>query len=144
MNPNYIEDFNGSDYVCMTRAVPQSASKFAPMTTTSTLSAIAPPPPKKNLATSSPTSNNSPKHQSTGSLPNDTTSMIKIVHPPPPLPQSLATSNENIPSSNDLGAPRYYMGDTFNQHAPPSVSPTPSQLSTGSNKRKRIFTSNFC
>lgn len=94
----------------MTRAVPQSASKFAPMTTTSTLSAIAPPPPKKNLATSSPTANNGPKHQSTGSLPNET----------PPLQQSLpsnlapATSNENLTS----------------------VSPTPSQLSTGSNKRK--------
>lgn len=29
MNPNYIEDLNGSDYVCMTRSTPQSVSKLA-------------------------------------------------------------------------------------------------------------------
>lgn len=29
MNPSYIEDLNGSDYVCMTRSTPQAVSKLA-------------------------------------------------------------------------------------------------------------------
>lgn len=29
MNPNYMDDLNGSDYVCMTRSAPQAVSKLA-------------------------------------------------------------------------------------------------------------------
>lgn len=29
MNPNYMDDLNGSDYVCMTRSTPQAVSKLA-------------------------------------------------------------------------------------------------------------------
>lgn len=29
MNPNYMDDMNGSDYVCMTRVAPQAVSKLA-------------------------------------------------------------------------------------------------------------------
>lgn len=34
MNPNYIEDLNGSDYVCMTRTTPQTTPKLAALNTT--------------------------------------------------------------------------------------------------------------
>lgn len=50
LNPNYIEDVNGSDYVCMTRATPQSASKMASLNPVSTLSANSQPTTSNSTA----------------------------------------------------------------------------------------------
>lgn len=120
MNPNYIEDFNGSDYVCMTRAMPQSATKFAPMLTTQ-----VPQPPKKNLATSSPTSVANAKHAGV-------TSSATI--------EPATASTAKLPSYTSLPAPQSFASNTSPENVT-SVSPTPSQLSTGSNKRKSIHES---
>lgn len=117
MNPNYIEDFNGSDYVCMTRAAPQSATKFAPM-----LHTLAPPPPKKNLATSSPTA------AAAISVKHAAISNSATIEP-------ATSSTAKLPSYTTLPAPQSLATNTSTENVT-SVSPTPSQLSTGSNKRE--------
>lgn len=57
MNPNYIEDLNGSDYVCMTRSTPQSVSKLTSLNPISVNQSI-------NLG-ASPTNNSSAVNIST-------------------------------------------------------------------------------
>lgn len=57
MNPHYMDDLNGSDYVCMTRSAPQAVSKLAalnPVPLASNLNAnvvkSAPTPPSDSVS----------------------------------------------------------------------------------------------
>lgn len=101
MNPNYIEDLNGSDYVCMTRSAPQSVSKLASLNPVS-ISATHRASPTNSL----PPASNATAMQLTS--------------------KNLQTlQQEQLNASNRLEVEKAT-----------SVSPTPSQLSSNSNKRK--------
>ena len=113
ISSNYIDDFNGSDYVCMTRGAPQTASKL-----TASLSPTS--SPYTNIVTSSPASFGSPKHVS-GTVTNAENRSGLSQQPPLPPP----------PNQSSLS------GATANQHETlTSVSPTPSQLSSSSGSSK--------
>lgn len=120
MNPNYIEDLNGSDYVCMTRSTPQSASKLAalnPIAMNSTNNHRVSP-------TNSTAATNSPAMQ----LTSKNLQTLQQEH--------LNASNRSQLASSEIDKAS-------------STSPTPSQLSNNSNKRKlllylnRTYTRNF-
>lgn len=108
MNPNYIEDLNGGDYVCMSGSS-NGSLKQQPTSNANQSSAVLVTYAQKaittTIATSSPTATGTAKHISsvaTSELPKKSTVVTAI--------------------SND---------------AIPSVSPTPSQMSSGSGSGKR-------
>lgn len=98
MNPNYIEDLNGSDYVCMTRSTPQSVSKLA------SLNAV-------------PVA----QRESPNNMPVPATAM------------QLTSKNLQTLQQEQMNANRSQLSESERTH---SISPTPSQLSNNSNKRK--------
>lgn len=61
MNPSYVEEFNGSDYVCMTGSASSASIKAAVAAHKPTTSAVA-VPVATGIATSSPTSIGTSKH----------------------------------------------------------------------------------
>lgn len=105
MNPNYIEDLNGSDYVCMTRSTPQAASK---------------------LISLSPMPISSTSNQCTSSA--NTTST--------PTAMQLTSKNLQTLQQEQLGANNRSQLNPNESEKATSTSPTPSQLSNNSNKRK--------
>lgn len=117
MNPNYIEDLNGSDYVCMTRSTPQSASKLAAL----------------NPVTMNTTNN----HRASPT--NNTTSSTNM-----PAPMQLTSKNLQTLQQEQLNASNRSQIAASDVDKASSTSPTPSQLSNNSNKRKiNVFTRVF-
>lgn len=108
MNPSYVEEFNGSDYVCMTGSASSASIKAAVAAHKATISAVA-VPVTTGIATSSPTSIGTSKHIS---------SMAPVAAEP-----LIASS-------------AHHHHDDPNHEAP--VSPTPSQLSSESGSGKRM------
>lgn len=101
MNPNYIEDLNGSDYVCMTRSTPQSVSKLA------SLNAV-------------PTAHRASPINSTATNPA----------------MQLTSKNLQTLQQEQLNASNRSQLNAIEVEKATSISPTPSQLSNNSNKRK--------
>lgn len=108
INPNYIEDLNSSDYVCMTRSAPQSVSKLAPMN----------PIP---LTTNSKAVSHLPVSNSAGAM-KLTSKNLQTLQQEQLNANNL--SHFNVPNVNDF-------------EKASSISPTPSQLSNNSNKREQ-------
>lgn len=107
MNPNYIEDLNGSDYVCMTRSNPQAASKLAslnPILISQSINRGASPANSMQTA---------------------------IV----PAAMQLTSKNLQTLQQEQLNASNRSQLNTASEKSA-STSPTPSQLSNNSNKRK--------
>ncbi|XP_031622786.1 LIM domain-containing protein jub [Contarinia nasturtii] len=104
MNPNYIEDLNGSDYVCMTRSAPQSVSKMASLNAISTGHRAS---PTSNM----PTANSSTAMQ-------------------------LTSKNLQTLQQEQLNASNRSQINPSDSEITKSISPTPSQLSSNSNKQK--------
>lgn len=120
INPNYIEDFNGSDYVCMTRSTPQASSKLAAMVP------VPPYSPKSTINSSSTTVGN-PKHLPSGSvLSSDNPNAMLLTS------KNLQTLQQQEQLATNMS--QLNVGGSASEKAS-SVSPTPSQLSSGSNKR---------
>lgn len=111
MNPNYIEDLNGSDYVCMTRSTPQSVSKLAALNPVS-MNAT-------NIHRVSPTN-------------NTTTANM-------PAPMQLTSKNLQTLQQEQLNASNRSQLASSEADQASSTSPTPSQLSNNSNKRKQFL-----
>lgn len=112
MNPNYIEDLNGSDYVCMTRSTPQAASKLAALN-----------PIAAGNHRASPTNNN---HTATANMPAAMQLTSKNLQTLQQQEQMNASNNRSQLASSEIDKAS-------------STSPTPSQLSNNSNKRKPIL-----
>lgn len=111
MNPNYIEDLNGSDYVCMTRSTPQSISKLAalnPISISQSTNHVSSP---TNIAT-------------TANVPH--TAM------------QLTSKNLQTLQQEQLNASNRSQMSASEMEKSSSTSPTPSQLSNNSNKRELI------
>lgn len=104
MNPNYIEDLNGSDYVCMTRSTPQSVSKLASLSAVPTAHRAS---PINNVQTA-----------------NNPTAM------------QLTSKNLQTLQQEQLNASNRSQLNPAEAEQATSISPTPSQLSSNSNKRK--------
>lgn len=134
MNPNYIEDFNGSDYVCMTRSIPQSVSKLAAMTTVPSAGVSQHYPPKMAIATSSTTATGSPKHMQSNSV----SSIDKPIVGTASAGMQLTSKNlQTLQQQEQLAsnaATQLQIGGGSASEKATSVSPTPSQLSSGSSK----------
>lgn len=135
MNPNYIEDFNGSDYVCMTRSIPQSVSKLAAMTTVPSSAGVSQHyAPKMTIATSSTTSTGSPKHMQSNSV----SSIDKPIVGTASAGMQLTSKNlQTLQQQEQLAsnaAAQLQIGSGAASEKATSVSPTPSQLSSGSSK----------
>lgn len=109
MNPNYIEDLNASDYVCMTRSASQSMSKLAPLNMVAT-------PPLPNS-----------KVMSIAQAPVSSTAM-KLTS------KNLQTLQQEQLNSNSLS--QFSVSSVNDFEKASSTSPTPSQLSNNSNKRE--------
>lgn len=108
MNPNYIEDLNGSDYVCMTRSAPQSISKLAalnPILISQSTNHVTSP---TNIATTA----------------NAPTAM------------QLTSKNLQTLQQEQLNASNRSQLNPSEIEKSSSTSPTPSQLSNNSNKRE--------
>lgn len=118
MSPNYLEEINGSDYVCMTRATPQSASKLAP------LNMIPSPTYTPMISVSVPST--------TATSPSRATSFS--VSTSSNLP-SYSIGAETPLTSKNLRAFQQEQSTT-GVNPSPSVSPALSQMSNSSNKRK--------
>lgn len=108
MNPNYIEDLNGSDYVCMTRATPQSASKLAALN-----------PVSMN------TTNN---HRAS---PTNSTTTANM-----PAAMQLTSKNLQTLQQEQLNASNRSQLASSDVDKASSTSPTPSQMSNSSSIRK--------
>lgn len=108
MNPNYIEDLNGSDYVCMTRSTPQSVSKLAALNPVSMTTA--------NNHRVSPTN-------------NTTTANM-------PAAMQLTSKNLQTLQQEQLNASNRSQLASSEIDQASSTSPTPSQLSNSSSQRK--------
>lgn len=118
MNPNYIEDLNGGDYVCMSGGSGSSSINGSQRTqfqtqsnnanqSSAVLVTYAQKALSTSIATSSPTATGTEKHISSiapSDLPKKSTAVVAMV-------------NDVIPS----------------------ISPTPSQMSSGSGSGKRNF-----
>lgn len=130
INPNYIEEINGSDYVCMTRSTPQNVSKLASLNTVS-LPPTYNQKPSTNIANSTmPINVSSPKHTATAA--NSSTMQLTSKNLQTLQQQEhLATSNMSQLSANSVNE----------IEKASSISPTPSQVSSGSNKRKYLLSS---
>lgn len=130
MNPNYIEDFNGSDYVCMTRSIPQSVSKLAAMTTVPSVGYS----PKLTIATSSTTATGSPKHMQSQSVSSIDNPIVGTASAGMQLTsKNLQTLQQQEQLASNAAA-QLQLGCTAPSEKATSVSPTPSQLSSGSSK----------
>lgn len=134
MNPNYIEDFNGSDYVCMTRSIPQSVSKLAAMTTVPSVGVSQHYSPKMTIATSSTTATGSPKHTQSNSV----SSIDKPIVGTASAGMQLTSKNlQTLQQQEQLAsnaAAKLQANSNASSEKATSVSPTPSQLSSGSSK----------
>lgn len=108
MNPNYVGDYNGSDYVCMTRSTPQSVSKLTSLNTVSTAHGA------------SPTDDMPPAN-------NNTTAM------------KLTSKNLQTLQQEQLNASNRSQINPSEAERTNSISPTPSQLSSNSNKRNNKY-----
>lgn len=136
MNPNYIEDFNGSDYVCMTRSIPQSVSKLAAMTTVASVGVSQHYSPKLTIATSSTTATGSPKHMQSNSVSSIDQPIVGTASAGMQLTsKNLQTLQQQEQLASNAAAQLQIGGGSVSEKAT-SVSPTPSQLSSGSSKWK--------
>lgn len=116
INPNYLEEINGSDYVCMTRANPQMTPKLTPV------DKISSPTYAPMISVSVPSAAaaaGSPKHA---------TSLSANTNSP-------SRNNEHQLTSQNLRALQQSQTPT-GYEKPACVSPSPSQQSNNSNKRK--------
>lgn len=133
MNPNYIEDINGSDYVCMTRSIPQSVSNLAAMTTVPSAGTAVLYTPKMTIATSSATITGSPRHVQSNSV--SSASVDKPAMAAPSIAMKLTSKNlQTLQQQEQLASNPMGMGISSMSEKATSVSPTPSQLSSGSSK----------
>lgn len=134
MNPNYIEDFNGSDYVCMTRSIPQSASKLAAMITVPSVGVSQHYLPKMTIATSSTAATASPKHMLSNSVSSIDNQNVGTASAAMQLTsKNLQTLQQQEQLASNAAAQLQISGSSASEKAT-SVSPTPSQLSSGSSK----------
>lgn len=111
MNPNYIEDLNGSDYVCMTRATPQAASKLAALN-----------PVSMN------TTNN---HRASPTNSTNSTTTANM-----PAAMQLTSKNLQTLQQEQLNASNRSQLASSDADKASSTSPTPSQMSNSSSIRK--------
>lgn len=118
MNPNYIEDLNGSDYVCMTRSTPQSISKLAAMNPVSTNNHRASPTNSSNNNANNNNNNNSATANMPAAMQLTSKNLQTLQQE-----QMNASNNRSQLASSEIDKAS-------------STSPTPSQLSNNSNKRK--------
>lgn len=115
INPNYLEEINGSDYVCMTRANPQLTSKLTQ------IDKVSSPTYAAMISVSVPSAAaaaGSPKH-ATSLLANN----------------SPSKNNDHQLTSQNLRELQQSQGQNTGLEKPSCVSPSPSQQSNNSNKR---------
>ncbi|XP_017871218.1 PREDICTED: LIM domain-containing protein jub isoform X1 [Drosophila arizonae] len=132
VNPNYIEDINSSDYVCMTANLHRSTAAAVP--TSSAVNSRSP-----NNSSSSSNNNNS-----------NNNGRLTAVSPQPPLPPPPLTAAATQTSTATTSAaaqmqPLQLRATPIATTAPLAVatSPTPSQSSTAALRPKRGLTKNL-
>ncbi|XP_055587095.1 LIM domain-containing protein jub-like isoform X1 [Uranotaenia lowii] len=140
LNKSIVEDINGSDYVCMTGGSKNQQQQF--------YTASPQPPPLTPKTTKSQVlapSNNQERHYE--SLREIDLAARQSGKPPPMPPGVISTSSSashNTPGFATAGSKPGTGGNSLptlqppNTGRPSAVSPTPSQLSTGSGSGKRL------